>query len=209
MLTRPEGREQRDVSPCSLATRLYVQQWGVLLIRDGVLYKHCVSADGLREINQLVLPHSHRKPLIQTVHGHGDFGVKRTCELIPGRAYCVGWQSDVKLELARIDKCAQYFRRTSLSQAGLQPQLSGTPWAKVLSTLRENIPSRATVISISSLLWISSPNGRRHFRFMIKDGFESELVTQLCNALGIQKIRSCPYRPATNGALEMFHRTLH
>ena len=39
--------------------------------------------------------------------------------------------------------------------------------------------------------------------------FESDLVAELCAALGITKLRTSPYQPSTNGALERFHRTLN
>ena len=38
--------------------------------------------------------------------------------------------------------------------------------------------------------------------------FESELMSEICNILGITKLRTCSYRPQTNGKLERFHRNL-
>ena len=38
------------------------------------------------------------------------------------------------------DECAQYFRGRPPRQAGLQPQLSGTPWAKVAIDFAEKHP---------------------------------------------------------------------
>ena len=39
--------------------------------------------------------------------------------------------------------------------------------------------------------------------------FEAELMTELLNILGVTRLRSSGYRPATNGVCEVFHRTLH
>jgi len=39
--------------------------------------------------------------------------------------------------------------------------------------------------------------------------FESELFTQLLKWLEIDKLRSSPYKPSTNGMVERFHRTLN
>jgi len=39
--------------------------------------------------------------------------------------------------------------------------------------------------------------------------FESELFTQLLKWLEIDKLRSSPYEPSTNGMVERFHRTLN
>ena len=39
--------------------------------------------------------------------------------------------------------------------------------------------------------------------------FESILFKELCEKLEIQKIRTSPYQPSTNGCVERFHRTLN
>ena len=39
--------------------------------------------------------------------------------------------------------------------------------------------------------------------------FGSELFLEMCRATGIDKIRTSPYRPAYNGMLERYHRTLN
>ena len=36
-----------------------------------------------------------------------------------------------------------------------------------------------------------------------------ELFPEMCKWRGIEKIRTSPYRPACNGMLEVYHRTLH
>ena len=39
--------------------------------------------------------------------------------------------------------------------------------------------------------------------------FDSNLMAELCKQLHIDKVRTSPYRAATNGAVERFHRTLN
>ena len=39
--------------------------------------------------------------------------------------------------------------------------------------------------------------------------FESGLFQELCRLMQIDKIRTSPYKPATNGMLERFHRSLN
>jgi transposase InsO family protein len=39
--------------------------------------------------------------------------------------------------------------------------------------------------------------------------FESVLFTQLCQLMGINKLRTTPYKPSTNAVVERFHRTLN
>jgi len=39
--------------------------------------------------------------------------------------------------------------------------------------------------------------------------FESTLFQELCRLMQIEKLRTSPYKPSTNGMLERFHRTLN
>ena len=39
--------------------------------------------------------------------------------------------------------------------------------------------------------------------------FGSELFLEMCQGMGIDKIRTSPYRPACNGMLERYHRILN
>ena len=39
--------------------------------------------------------------------------------------------------------------------------------------------------------------------------FEGELFTELCKFFNINKLRTSPYRPSTNGIVERYHRTLN
>ena len=39
--------------------------------------------------------------------------------------------------------------------------------------------------------------------------FEGELFTELCRSFNIDKLRTSPYRPSTNGMVERYHRTLN
>ena len=39
--------------------------------------------------------------------------------------------------------------------------------------------------------------------------FMSEIFVELCKAMDIEKVRTSPYKPSTNGCIERFHRTLN
>ena len=39
--------------------------------------------------------------------------------------------------------------------------------------------------------------------------FESDLFQSICRLLAVDKIRTSPYKPSTNGNIERFHSTLH
>ena len=39
--------------------------------------------------------------------------------------------------------------------------------------------------------------------------FESNLFQEMCTWMGVDKLRTTPYKPSTNGLIERFHRTLN
>ena len=49
------------------------------------------------------------------------------------------------------------------------------------------------------------------FQLLSDEGpeFGSELFLEMCRAMGIDKLQASPYRPACNGMLERYHRTLN
>lgn len=140
------------------------------------------------------------------------------------------------MELARCNECPQHFRGNHLSRRRFNPQLSGTPWAKAAVDITGKHPRSSRdygyIVTVMDLFtkWVEAFPVRDHkatnvanillenvfSRFgmpeeLLSDQgakFESELIAHLCSALEIKKIRTSPYRPSTNGALERFHRTL-
>ena len=73
-------------------------------------------------------------------------------------------------------------------------------------------PSKTwTALATAKLLW---NNFIIHYGFpnkIISDqghNFESELIANLCEVAGFQKLRTSPYHPQTNGQCERFNSTL-
>ena len=73
-------------------------------------------------------------------------------------------------------------------------------------------PSKSkTALTTAKLLW---NNFIIHYGFpdkIISDqgqNFESELLVNLCEVAGVQKLRTTPYHPQTNGQCERFNSTL-
>ena len=73
-------------------------------------------------------------------------------------------------------------------------------------------PSKTqTALATAKLLW---NNFIIHYGFpnkIISDqgrNFESELLANLCEVAGVQKLRTTPYHPQTNGQCERFNSTL-
>ena len=42
-----------------------------------------------------------------------------------------------------------------------------------------------------------------------RPNFESSLFREICRLLAVDKVRTSPYKPSTNGNIERFHATMH
>ena len=80
------------------------------------------------------------------------------------------------------------------------------------TTYAQAYPSKTqTALATAKLLW---NNFIIHYGFpnkIISDQgrhFESELLANLCEVAGVQKLRTTPYHPQTNGQCERFNSTL-
>jgi len=167
----------------------------------------------------------------------GHLGKTKTQEQVNLRAYQPSWKSDVSLELRRCVECAQYHRGKAPRQTPLRPFNAGEPFDVVSVDITGKYPksSRAneytvTVVDIFPKSAEAYPvrthtapvvakvlidNFFSRFgmprRILTDQGKEygSILFKELCEKMGIQKIRTLPYQPSTNGCIERFHRKLN
>ena len=167
----------------------------------------------------------------------GHLGLRKTKCQVQQRAYWPGWSETVKEVLQRCAPCARYHRGKAPRQTELKPFVAGEPWEVIsiditgphpksrrgfqyiltvvdhFSKWAEAIPIRNhTAATVASVLFdnIFCRMGMP-LRCLSDQGaeFESELFQQLSVLSGIHKIRTTPYKPSTNGAVERFHRTLN
>ena len=143
----------------------------------------------------------------------------------------------VRIELGCCTNCAQYFRGKPPRQAGLQRVVCGVPWGRVAIDITRKCPrSRNGYEYILTVMdyftkWAEAYPIRDHKattfarvlfencftrlgipKEIISDQgpeFRGELVTELYTSLNIDKLRTSPYRPSTNGMVERYHRTLN
>ena len=175
--------------------------------------------------------------LAHTGMSGGHMGRSKTEEQVRLRAYWPNWMSEVRLELKRCAPCAQYRRGTAPRQFHLNPFPAGEPFEVISIDITGRHPRSSrgheyilTVVD-SFTKWAEAYPIRVHTapvvartlmdnffsrfgmpkRLLSDQGaeFESELFRELCRWMGIEKIRSSPYRPTTNGTVERFHRTLN
>ena len=167
----------------------------------------------------------------------GHMGRAKTQLQVQRRAYWPGWRNQVANQLKTCSLCAEYHRGTSPRQNKLHPFGSGEPfeciavditgrhptsrcgkqyivtvidmfsrWAEAYAVSNHTAPVVAQVLLDNWFCRFGVPR-----RLLSDQGteFQSQLFTELCNRLGIDKIRSSPYKPSTNGQIERFHRTLN
>jgi hypothetical protein len=79
-------------------------------------------------------------------------------------------------------------------------------WAEALPLRNHTAPVVATALFTNVLVRFGMPR-----RILSDQGaeFESNLFQELCRMMNIDKVRTTPYKPSTNGQVERLHRTLN
>ena len=201
-------------------------------LKHGVLYRKMPVHDKARL--QLVLPPSYRSKAMAGCHDLvGHLGQDRVLELLRDRFFWPGMHMDVASYITSCPRCIR--RKTQPDTAPLHNIEATQPLELVhLDYLQiepskgniENVlivadhftryaqayPSKTqTALATAKLLW---NNFIIHYSFpnkIISDqgrNFESELLANLCEVAGVQKLRTTPYHPQTNGQCERFNSTL-
>ena len=74
------------------------------------------------------------------------------------------------------------------------------------------LPKTQTALATAKLLWKQFYSSlwfsRKKLLQIREEIFESELIGHLCQLAGVQKLRTSPYHPQTNGQCERFNGTL-
>ena len=166
----------------------------------------------------------------------GHFGFRRTMEKIRSRFYWPGQRHDVANWCKACAECASRKSPTKRRRAPMQSELVGTPMQRVAMDILGPLPVTARenkyvlVIGDYFTKWVEAypmPNMEaktvaelfvHHFisRFGVPDilhtdqgrNFESSLLKETCQLLGMQKTRTSPYHPQSDGFIERFNRTL-
>ena len=167
----------------------------------------------------------------------GHLGKTKTQEQVALRAYWPAWKEDVSLELKCCAECAQYHRGKAPHQTPLRPFNASEPFEIISVDITGKHPrsSRGNEYIITTIdlfsKWGDATAVRSHTapvvakvlfdnifsrfgmpkKILTDQGseFEACLFKELCLHMGIQKIRTTPYQPSTNGCVERFHRTLN
>jgi len=167
----------------------------------------------------------------------GHLGRRRTEAQVQRRGYWPGWSEDVGRFLRTCRPCMQYHRGPPPRLAPLKPMLVGEPfervsiditgphprslkghvflltvmdhftkWAEAIPLRNHTAPTVARALMVNVFSRFGVP-----LQLLSDRGpeFESDLFKELCQWMGIDKIKTTAYRPSTNGMVERYHRTLN
>ena len=166
----------------------------------------------------------------------GHLGIKRTLSSIRQRFWWPGMKQDVTRWCTHCDVCQRRKPRPGAQRSSLHQEPVGIPMERlafdILSFQEETAQGNTCVLVICDYFtkWVEAFPLVDHRaqtvadvlvtevflrfgipRFLHSDQapeFMSELINELCELLEIQRTRTCPYRPQSDGLVERINRTL-
>lgn len=166
----------------------------------------------------------------------GHFGRDKTLENVKRRFYWPGMTEDVKRWCEACDQCARRKPGPGVGKSPLQQSLSSKTIESIAIDILGGLPTTRNgneyIIIVGDYFskWKEAYAVPNHTAMTVADKllteficcygtprqihtdqgreFESELFKALCEKLGIEKTRTNPYRPQSDGLVERFNRTL-
>eukprot|EP00731_Ephydatia_muelleri_P017386 Em0010g484a len=233
-LTRTERKycaTRREMLALANLRKLWFQR-DQLMLKEGVLYRQWkdVPGGGLHKRLQLVLTASLVPGVLSGLHDTpvgGHLGVKKTLEKVQMRFYWPSQKKDVekwcascsgvaRAPLQLEDSVSRPLERIAMDIVGPLPVtergnryiLVGdyfTRWKEAYPMKDMEAQTVACILVNEFICRLGVPDtihtdqGRN---------FESKLIKELCQMLGIKKTRTTPYHPQSDGMVERFNRTL-
>ena len=211
--------------------------WPQLQMEDGVLYRVGARQECHQSQKQLVLPNALVAEVLEHCHDKsGHFGLEKTLEKITTRFWWPGYTLQATEWVKSCHACQAKNRAQARASAPMQSIPIGQPfemwgmdfvgplslssggnryllvvsdyftkWAEAipLPDQKASTTARALVNTVilrfGMPLTIHSDQGRN---------FESTVIKEVCNLLGITRTRTTPYHPQGDGLVERLNRTL-
>ena len=228
-----EGGTQLD--PQNAVQKRYRQiQKQLSLSEDGVLMRNLTHRN--IPVKVPVIPPVRRSTILHECHSSAHMGVARTYDLARSNAYWPGLQADVQKFVISCDRCQLCKPSTNLNKAPLQPIFTARPmevwaldilgplpvtgsgaryilvatdlfskWTEAIPLVDQTAASVAQAFVQRVVLRHGSPES------LLTDqgtNFESSLMKEVCQLLGIKKLRTSPFHPRTDGQTERANRTI-
>ena len=206
-----------------------------LVLKNKLLYQKVKLKGHDTSVFQFVLPHSFHNRTLTTSHDDmGHLGMDRTLGLVQDRFFWPGMCESIHTYIQACDRYTQF--KQAPEKAEMHPIETSYPMELVhMDFLTIGKPNTDIMINIliitdhftkyaqayvtpnqtapmvARTLW---ENFLVHYGWPIKiltyqgKCFESAIVKELCSIAQVQKIRTTPYHPETNGTCEHFNSTL-
>ena len=227
-----------EVKSASTYTRALHRQFDSLELIGGILYRRFENNRGNVEVYQLILPRVLRSVFLSSVHCDlaAHLMMDKCVDLVQQRAWWYGWRDDLSLFIKACTKCASYCRSKPPHQASLHPMTVGSPftrWALDLTgphRVSNGYTYIFTALDVFAKFLVAVPIRDKSAESVsralvdhvfVRFGICREVLTDqgpefmagltqgLLDILGVHSIRTTPYQPSTNGAVERCHRTLN
>ena len=194
--------------------------------------------DDSKVVLQLVAPKSLRKAILQHLHKYktgGHLGLTKTLYNVRQRFYWPGQRSDVARWCHRCQECGARKPKKG-KRAPLKQETVGLPMERIALDIMGPLPqsnsdnsyifvigdyfskyteayalpdhTAQTVARVVVEQWICRYGVPRIIHSDQGRDFESHLFTEMCRLLDIDKTKTCPYRPQSDGMIERFNRTV-
>ena len=207
-----------------------------LKMREGLLYRKVKLRGHMDEVDQFVLPEEFKRKVVLACHDdNGHLGMEKTLHLLQERFFWAKMGEDVRVHIRTCERCTRF--KQPQEKAPMQPILTTYPLELVhmdFLTLGNSkaedknmnilvvtdhftkyaqayVTAKQTASVVAKTFW---ENFLVHYGWPEKiltdqgKSFENQLVKELCEIANVQKLRTSPYRPETNGQCERFNRTL-
>ena len=160
-----------------------------------------------------------------------------TMRRIQRQFYWSRWREDIDIYIKACRQCACYFRGKPKHQGEMQYMQVGEPMERLAidvtgpfpRSLRGNVWILTVIDTFTRYAWAfpvrnhTAPVVAKHLiqtiftefgapRQILSDRgteFQSELISELCRIMEIDKLRTTSYKPSTNGCIERFHKSLN
>ena len=137
---RPSKTES---SAFSFKTKVLLEHWGQLEVRQGILYRKWESEDGKDIRWRLVLPKQRVADVLTELHAGSlaaHLGTTKTLKTVQRKYYWVGMKEDVRAFIRKCSACARRKTTGKKRRAPLQQRLSGSPMERIALDILGPLP---------------------------------------------------------------------
>ena len=216
----------------------YWTSWDHLCIKDGILYKKWENKSGGHRILLALPKSLRGDVLreLHNCRVSGHLGVTKTLQRARERFHWEGMETTVREWITQCAACVQKQKPLKSNRAPMKVYNVGAPMERIAMDIMGPLPisnrGNKYILCVGDYFtkWttaIALPNQEAHTvatalienvfslfglpRQLHTDqgrNFESKLIKELCEAFDIDKTRTTPYRPQSDGMIERFNRSL-